>query len=345
MLICFIITLPCAVILALSLSLALGTEPHQIRSSETYALTDNRIIAYKGDFCQDLRTSSTKASVNQQSVGNLYFLKSRPPLTERESFNVSGETADLSSKGNFRYWNFYLNTGSEASFTVCYQQNVGTRRDVIFYIIRGTDQLNNWIDKPRDRFAEESYRLTSNCDTITYQVVQDEMHYFVFYLSAGSFSSVNVNFTISRTLYSILPDNIINECSFDLDGSSSCVLSVPMNSGYTAALSLNASRPINYADDGAEILISCQARAWLFAVIVLVVLLVGTCIYVGGIAILFKMAIYYKNKSTSRSQVTNVATTSDFAMDLKPSSTIPPPIDYSSPPPAYPRQPGLPPYS
>lgn len=342
--------MPFAVILTLSLSLSLGTEPHKIRSTETYALTDNRIIDYKGDFCQDLRTSSTKAPANQQSVGNLYFLKRRPPLTKYESFNASGETVDLNSNGiNFRYWNFYLNTNSEASFIVCYQPDVGTRRDVIFYIIRGTDQLNKWIDEPGNTDStEKSYHLTSDCDTITYQVHQDGMHYFVFYLFAGSFSTLSMDFAINRTLYSILPDNVLHECSFALDGGSNCVLSVPMNSGYMAALSLNASRPINYADDGAEIRISCQARAWLYAVIVLVVLIVGTLIFVCGIAICVKITLISINKSSaSRSRVTNVATTSDVAMEpsyTKPSTTVPP-IDYSSPPPPYPRQSGLPPYS
>ena len=244
--------------------------------------------------------------MNQESVGNLYFLKSSPPLTEHETFNASGETANLNSNINFRFWNFYLNTGSEASFTVCYQQGVDTRRDVIFYIIRGTSQLNRWTDQPGSTNAERSYPLTTDCDTITYQVVQDEMHYFVFYLSGGSSSTLDVNFTISRTLYSISPDNVINECSFALDGSSSCVLSAPINSGYTAALSLNASRPINYADDGAEILIFCQARAWIYALIVLAVVIIGVLICVCGIAIFVKvvLTIIKTPSSKNRSRVT-----------------------------------------
>ena len=339
-------SLPIAVILTLSLSLALGTEPHQITITETYALSDNRIIAYKGDFCQDLRTSSTGVPMNQQSIGYLYFLRSRPPLTERETFNAS-VTADLNSNFNFRYWNFYLNAGSEASFTVCYQQDV-RNRDVIFYIIRGTKQLNEWIDEPRDRKAEESYRLTSDCETIDYQVHGDSMYYFVFYSSVGSFSTLYVDFFIDRILYDIQPDNILHECSFALDGSSSCVLSVGMNSGYTAVLSLNASRPIDYADDGAEIRISCQARAWLYAVIVLVVLIVGTLIFICGIAVCVKIVLI-SCKSTSsacRSRVTNTVvvggtTTNTIESSFaKPSSTDT--VDYPRQPPEYPPPP---PYS
>ena len=332
-------------ILIVSLSLAVGTEPHQIRSTETYALSDNRIIAYKGEFCQDLRTSSTSIPMNQQSVGYLYFLRSRPPLTEHETFTASG-TANLNSM-NFHYWNFYLNTGSEASFTVCYQQDV-RNREVIFYIIRGTKQLNEWIEEPRDRNVEESYRLTSDCETIDYEVRGDGMYYFVFYLSGDSFSALDVDFVIDRILYDIQPDNILHECSFALDGTSSCVLSVGMNSGYTAALSFNASRPIDYADDGAEIRISCQPRAWLYAVIVVVVFIVGTLIFICGIAVCVKIALIAINKSSSsRSRVTNAVidggtTTSTIESSFtKPSSTVP--ADYPrQPPPEYPRPP---PYS
>ena len=338
-LICFIVSLPIVVIFTLSLSLTFGTEPHQISSTETYALSDNRIIAYKGDFCQGLRTSSTSVPLNQQSMGYLYFLKSSPPLTERETFTTS-VTASLDSNMEFRYWNFYLNAGSVASFTVCYQQAV-RNRGVIFYIIRGTKQLNEWIEEPAGN-VEKSYPLASDCDTIDYQVRGDSMYYFVFYLSDGSFSALYVEFSIDRILYNIQPDNILHECSFALDGTSSCVLSVGMNSGYTAVLSLNASRPIDYADDGAEIHIGCQARVWLYAVIVVVVFIVCTLIFICGIVVCVELV--KSPSSSSRSRATNTVVVADTTTELsftKPSSTDT--VDYpQQPPPEYPPPP---PYS
>ena len=71
-----------------------------------------------------------------------------------------------------------------------------------------------------------------------------------------------------------------------------------MYTPYTAVLSLNASRPIDYARDGAEIHISCQPRGWLYAVIVLAVLIVGTLIFVCGIAVI--VLILTKKKSSSK---------------------------------------------
>ena len=297
-------------VLTLSLSLSLATEPRHISTTETYTLSDNHIIQYKGDFCEALRTVSISAPRNQQSTGYLYFLRSRPPLTERECFSAA-VTASLISN-NFRYWNFYLNAGSEASFKVCYQQQGRASRNVIFYVIRGTDRLNAWVEEPGGRGTEQTYHLTSECETIEYEVPQDGMHYFVFYLSSqGSFGAVNVDFVINRLLYDIQPDNIIHECSFALDGSSSCVLSAGMNTPYTAVLSLNASRPINYVEDGAEIHIGCQPRAWLYAIIVLAVVIIGPLICC-GIAVCVKIVLEMTKKqpsATSRSsRVTNAVT-------------------------------------
>ena len=325
-------------VLTLGLSLGLGTEPHQISNTETYALSDNRIISYKGDFCQDLRTSSTAQTINQQSTGYLYFLRSRPPLTISEVFNDS-VTADLNNNLNFQYWNFYLNTGSEAHFKVCYKQQDGSPRNIILYIIRGIDQLNEWIEEPRDSEAEETYRLTSDCDTIDYDVPRDGMYYFVFYLSSGSFGTVNVYFIIDRLLYDVQPDNIVHECSFALDGRSSCSLSGGWYTPYTAVLSLNASRPIDYARDGAEIRISCQPRGWLYAVIVLAVLIVFSLMFVCGIAVVVKIvlvAIKKKPSSTTGSKTTSVVVPgstieSSFTKPAYPTQTAPP--EYPPPPP------------
>ena len=335
-----ILAIPAAVILTLGLSLGLGTEPHQISNTETYALSDNRIISYKGDFCQDLRTSSTAQTKNpnQQPTGYLYFLRSRPPLTIPEVFNDS-VTADLNTNFNFQYWNFYLNTGSEAHFKVCYKQLSGSPRNIILHIIRGIDQLNKWTEEPRDSDAEETYRLTSDCDTIDYDVPEDGMYYFVFYLSSGSFGTVDVDFVIDRLLYDVQPDNIVHECSFDLDGRSSCSLSGGWYTPYTAVLSLNASRPIDYARDGAEIRISCQPRGWLYAVIVLAVLIVFSLMFVCGIAVVVKIvlvAIKKKPSSTTGSKTTSVVVPgstieSSFTKPAYPTQTAP--LEYPPPPP------------
>ena len=260
-----------SIVVALSLSLSLGTEPHQISDTETYTLTDNRIIAYKGDFCQDLWATSKEQPINQEASASLYFFKSRPPLTDRERFNVS-ETAQLDNYFNYHNWNFYLNAGSNTTLQVCYQSDI-TYRDVKYLLIKGTNKFNQWVDDTRDSHAIYSSRLTDTCQKFSHQLTTDDMYYFVFYLSSQRTTNIDVDFQFDRTLYHILLDLIVSNCSFPLNGYSSCSLSAPMNSGYTALLALNASPPVDYSDDGGQVHIGCQPRAWLYVVIVLAVVI------------------------------------------------------------------------
>ena len=67
-------------------------------------------------------------------------------------------------------------------------------------LARGIDSLNRWIKELGDREAEQTYRLTSECEIINYEVPRDGMHYFVFYLSSGSSVVVDVDFDINRFL-------------------------------------------------------------------------------------------------------------------------------------------------
>ena len=100
------------------------------------------------------------------------------------------------------------------------------------------------------------------------------MYYFVFYLSSLRTTNIDVDFQFDHTLYhNILPDLVVSNCSFPLDEYSSCSLSAPMNSGYTALLALKASPPVDYSDDGGQVHIGCQPRAWLYVVIVLAVVI------------------------------------------------------------------------
>ena len=305
---CRIIILGILVIVTLSLSLPLGTEPYQISNTETYTLTDNRIIEYKGDFCQDLRATSTLDPINQEASASLYFFKSRPPLTDRESFNVS-ESAQLNSYLNYHNWNFYLNAGSNTAFRVCYKPDT-TYRDVKYLLIKGTTNFNTWLNDTKDSHAVYFSNLTELCQTFPYQVEKDDMYYFVFYLSSHHTTELDVEFHFDRTLYNILQDLVVSNCSFPLDGHSSCAISAPISSGYTALLSLNASPPIDYSNDGGEIHISCQPRAWMYIVIVF------------AVAAAFSFCVIFAWKSNSALNRSSNPTSSNITTTFVKPSTI-----------------------
>ena len=276
-----------AVALSISLSLRYGTDSNDIDTTKEYALTDKVIRSYNHDFCQGLLAESTDVPNNLQSNATLYLLNSRPPLADHERFNVSERTNLDSYLTNYHGWNFYMNTGSKMSFNACYPLDMNGNFDVIFYLIKGSKNHNKWTGDPDQSYAVKYSHLTSKCQTISYQVHKDDMYYFVFYLDSYlSLSTVlDIDFQFDRTVYHISLDSVVHSCSFPLNGHSSCSIDVPMSSGYTAVLSLNTSLPVDY-DDGANIHISCQPRAWLYAVVVVctvvpvitIVVLVVVCV-------------------------------------------------------------------
>ena len=162
---------------------------------------------------------------------------------------------------------------------------------------------------------------------------------------------------ICTTLFSILVHNVkpvpmcifslIAPCttfyqtlfSFPLDGYSSCSLSAPINSGYTALLALSASPPVDYSDDEGKIHIGCQPRAWLYVVIVFAVVIFAAVVTFCVVFACVKLVIgKVKNSSINRStDTTSPKVTTTF---MNPStvgySSLP---DYgstpSAPPPPY----------
>ena len=337
-------------IVTLSVSLALGTEPKQLESSQIYTLTDNRLISFKGDFCQDLRATSIIGPKNRESSATLAFLHSRPPLTGREMFNFSG-SGDLDSDTNFHRWNFYLNRGSNASVEVCYKESDVTDFDVYFYLFMGTKRFEEWVRNTNNRRTVRSMRLSEQCTSIDYQVVEDEMYYFVFFLDSQRTTNVYVEFQFNRTLYRISSDMVVENCSFPLDGTSQCTLNSPMSPGYIGFLSMESTPPIDY-EDGAGIYIHCTPRAWLYAVIVVVVVLVTTCLVCSftAVGLKFILAAIKKKKSTSTTTALGTTTVtatlgeptaeSDFIKNAPPSYSTA--MDYGTPtasaPPPYPTQ-------
>ena len=270
-----------------------------------YGLTDNLIYPFKGDFCQDLRATSTNVPNRGQTTASLSFLSSRPPLTNRESFSLS-RSPSLDSFNNYRSWNFVLNAGSNSSFVVCYE-DVETRYDVIFNLIRGVRNFQEWVKTVKSHHTIRSVPLNEGCQTFTYNVTIDANYYFVFYLPSNRQTNLNISFEFDRTLYNLSSDLVVKNCSFPLDGESSCSLGIPISSGYLTFVSFNTTLPVDY-DDGAYIHFTCTPRGWLYAVIVLVVLFVSVIILVSVILFCVKvMGVTFKRCKCSPTTTTVVA--------------------------------------
>ena len=288
-----------------------ATEPRSIASSEVYALTDNRLISYRGDFCVNIRATSTQPEPRDlQSSATLAFLRSPPPLTGREVFNLS-ESASLNSVVNFNSWNFYLNYNSNISIEVCYRQSGGTDNSVTFLLIESKQYFELWLETPEDtRRTVRSIHLNERCTSISYRVVGAADYYFVFYLNGERSRAIDIQFHFNRTLYEVSSDMVVKNCSFPLDGRSGCTLDAPMTPGYTGFLSLNTNPPVNY-NDGAGISISCSSRGWLYAVIVIVVVLVATCLLCVFVVVCY--SIPKKDTDGSEIEAVNLRIASNLA--------------------------------
>ena len=287
-------------ILLLVLPLSLSTEPVNIRKhTEVYGLTDNHIYPFKGDFCQDLRATSTNVPNLNEPTAYLSFLSTRPPLTDFENFTFF-DSAPLDSEINYRNWNFVLNAGSNSSFVACYNSDE-TRYEVIFNLIRGVSNFKKWVEDVETGHTIQSFRLDERCRTFTYNVTIDANYYFVFYLPSSRRTSLDISFEFDRTLYNLSPDLVVKNCSFPLDGESSCSLGIPYSSGYVTLVSFETTLPVDYRD-GANIHFTCTPRGWLYAVIVLVVLFVYVII---GISVLICIVVLtLKQQQGSRKSTT-----------------------------------------
>ena len=271
------------VALSISLSLHYGTDSYDIDTTKEYALTDKVIRSYNSKFCQGLQAMSEDV-VYDQSNATLYLMKGHPPLTDHERFNIS-KTAYFNTYSNYESWNFYLNKGSKVSFKACYQLDVyyyGTT----FYLIRGSKNHKRWLEDLDDTALAVTYQdLDLKCQNVSIQIQNDDLYFLSFYSDSYEYTTLELDFQFDRTVYHISPESMVHNCSFPLDGLSSCSIDVPMSSGYTAVLSLNTSLPVDY-DDGANVHINCQPRVWLYAVIVvctvvpviIVIVLVVVCV-------------------------------------------------------------------
>jgi hypothetical protein len=264
------------VLLSINISIPFWFTSNNSDNPDEYSLTDMIIIPYT-KFCSSLEIKS-KDSVQSEisdSTANLYLLNSSPSLSGHQNFTHEHNVFFIKSGKDTQEWSLNMHPGSTFSFEVCYTPTKGTAmtRDVVYYLIQGDENYNNWIDDPNDSYSVQHIRLSTRCRRITYQVEKDDIYYFVFYNdNMDGRSILNVRFRFNRTKYEFTIDDIVDSCSIGVNSHDSCSVNLPLLSSYTALLELETNPPIDW-DDGVIINIQCQPRGWLYAVIVLSVVL------------------------------------------------------------------------
>ena len=329
----FLVFIIVVTIVSISLGIHYSIKDSIIDPTKEYALTDKVIRSYESDFCKGLLARSTNLADSPQSNATLYLLNSRPSLTDSESFNIS-TTASFSYVTNYHVWNFNLNAGSKFSFSACYTSNIWY--DLDFFLIKGNKNHNKWTNDPDRSYAVLYKRLSSQCQTVNYQVNNDDLYFLVFYLDPElSFSrTLSLNFSFDRTVYHISQESVVQNCSFPLDGFSRCSLGIPMSSSYTLVLSLNTSLPVDY-NDGANVEIDCQPRGWLYAVIVIFAGVVPLIVIVTLVVVCVCYKVRKGKKKYSSLENNTTATSTDLQVSRGVTTTKPVLANSNTNPPPY----------
>ena len=270
---------------------------------EAYALTDKILLSYNTAFCQSLTATYTDDQSISKSNATLYMLSSQPPLSDEEDFKLEEKINNV-----VHYvLSYYLNKGSNVLVVARITYDYGD--SVSFFLLKGINNFKRWKDDDfpdgEPGYYEESRTIYSASDPIklSYDVTETDRYYFVFhnYLDYDG-ANVRALFQFQRTVYHISPDLVISHCSFPLSGQSKhCSTGVPLSAGNAAILSLNTSLPVDdMYNKTASISISCQRRAWLIAIIVMVATVIAVSM---TILVIFFVYKYIKKRMNEYSLV------------------------------------------
>lgn len=313
-------------LIVLSVSFSIRYKDHD-ESNNLFAPGDTRIISYSSRFCEGLTLSAYHHTT-------LYLLKKTPPL--------SGPTNKLTAEppaipaDTYRYLYYYLHPNSNLNMMYCIESG----KSVSFDLIKGKENFDSWKDDGDKYHSIRHVSITNTCPTsrsFAYRFMSGDTYYFAFdNTNRNGEVNLQAKLVFNRTEY--LPNEVTVKDSCTISSSGSCTVSVPYNSDYIAMIEVGEDGA--GAEDNIAISWSCNARVWLYVVIVLVPLF----FVVFAMLTLCAVCIFYarhrsKNYSTLPAEATPeptaVNTTTVTAAQTVPSA--PPPInpDYNSAPPMY----------
>lgn len=220
----------------------------------------------------------------------------------------------------------------------------GSSTALSFGLIKGKSNFDSWKDDGYSSHTVHHFHINNDCSSIksfSYTVTSEDTYYFAF--DNGAYSSsvhVQANIKLDRTEY--LPGNVTAHDSCSIDGNT-CSVSVPYNSDYVALMEVS-SQGIE-PEDNVAFNWSCDARAWIYVLIVLLPLL----FVVVTLIIVLTVCIYYARKRSKNvnyetlpvetpAEATPVnCTTKVVTTTTTTTATAPPPMNpnYNFAPPGY----------
>ena len=300
-----------------------------------YAPTDTRIVPVSNSFCQNLELNTDDTS-DSGYTATLYMLNAPPMLTGKETFSFSVAPNILSDR--YDYYYFYMYPGSSFTVSACISS---ASSESTFILIKGNRRFSRWKEGgivPTKDFFTIPTLCNNGAVTKSYEISHEDNYFMIFDNTNFVDSRLQVDFNFSRTLYEFGNDTVAVKCHATTDYPDSCSVSVPL-SGQTAFLTIEPNSNIDWTD-GITLDISCGARAWMYFIVSLSVLVGVVAIIVPLLVCTYLYLRKKKQASTSGSATTATATTvtaATVSTDNTPLIAPPPPVNpkFEHDPPAY----------
>ena len=254
---------------------------------QRYAYTpgDTRIVTgISESFC-------TGISLTDRSIytPTLYSLKRNPPLNSTSSFTVPSDPIEtVDGKRGYVYWSYYLHEGSRFSVTMCL---LSSSSSLSLLFIKGRRNFNSWTDNGGNNRVFTTNSISMNCPStgspISYTVTpgQEDHWYIVIYNRALTSRRFNINISVNRTEYTIVPSDVHQECT--PSGTSPC--SIPITSGDTYLVRIDPGSSPDY-EDNVDISLNCVVNGGVIAAIVIV----PTLTFIGLIVVVLAICCFVR---------------------------------------------------
>ena len=267
-----------------------------------YTPGDSRIVSYSSFFCAGITLTDRSVRIGS----SLYLIREPPPLTDRNELIIPNSSVSLRDN-TYIYWNYYLYPNSNFTTEVCTRSAYSATGT--FYVIRGRDNFQSWINDPSTDKALGFFSIYLPCSRMKHRYsfnvrVEDE-YYFVYYNNRGYIIygrtrgiifnlQFSVTISVERYQYStsdLDEDESVANCSVPLVGE--CTLTVPYGSDYRALIVTDVPDNVNW-EENVEVNLHCVSRGWAVAVVVLVPLLT-----IAGVigAVITSIVCYIKRES------------------------------------------------
>ena len=305
---------------------------------------DTRLVSPSSTLCESTTLNNPASTVS----ANVYLLQNKPTLSARNNFTVTSQFSV--GYEEYQYWSFYLYPGSIYTLSSCLVSGA-----IKYYIIKGKSSFDSWVSSPSSNY---NYLYSNACggtnrtggQTFNYE----DNYYFIFYSDFSYTPTVKMTLTFNRVEYMPQSGGVVESCT--APPTSTCSLTIPYNSDYWVLVETSPPSDGQW-DANVNAGTSCNARAWVYVVIVLapligIILIVATTI---GVCCCVKKMSGHQPRSNDTQRDTSSAPSANLlsvpsipaTTEMVTLSSAPPPPGmptpgafdlpptYSGPPPSY----------